>query len=340
MQIQGKQTKNKAADAAQAIAEALPVLPGAWKRSRIAAFGVKTMLVLLAALIGMPNPRVLACACTEVVGGSGAVSSNLSVSDSDGSLALVQSDIKLPGLVPIELTRTYKSESNLFGMFGPGWMVDIVSFLKTTTGDIEIHFNGNVEMFASENGYVNNKKTMKLSFTGPSEVTVLERNSGAQWVFSLDDGTLKKHIDRNGNQVSYTWKKVQKAIILAASGGSVTTTYQDIYCPLTVTYPDGRQMTFTYDATGDYQYLCRQATGPTGITASYTYTQGLLTGVSMGGGQVLSYTYSITDIVNHFGKLTKISYTNAAEVAIGYNGGSRVANVSKRPVVRHYAEES
>lgn len=331
MKNQGNQTKDKAVEAAQAIAEALPVLPGAWKRSRISAFGVKTILVLLAALIGMPNPRVLACACTEVVGGSGAVSSNLSVSDSDGSLALVQSDIKLPGLVPIQLTRTYESESNLFGMFGPGWMVDIVSFLKTTTGDIEVHFNGNVEKFASGNGYVNNKKNMKLSFTGPSEVTVLESNSGAQWVFSLDDSTLKKYIDRNGNQVNYTWKKVQKTVAYAIQGDVIVWSgTQDIYCPLTVTYPDGRQLTFSYDATGDYQYLCRQVTGAAENTISYTYTNdGLLTGVSMGGGQVLNYTYNkITDNVKTLGRLTKIAYANAAEVAIGYNGGNRVASVT------------
>ena len=335
MKIQGKQTKDNAVDAAQAIAEALPVLPGVWKRSRIAAFGVKTILVLMAMLIGMPNPRVLACACTEVVGGSGAVSSDLSVADSDGSLALVQSDIKLPGVIPVTLTRTYKSDSTLFGMFGPGWMVDIVSFLKTTSGNIDVHFHGNVETFDCTQGYVNKKKTMKLSFTGPSEVTVLERESGAQWVFSLDDSTLKQYIDRNGNHVSYTWKKIQKTVYLSFSsnqgGGQISSLDQDIYCPLTVTYPDGRQMTFSYDTTGDYQYLCRQVTGPAGTTVSYTYTDGLLTGVNMGGGQVLSYAYhEVTDNVKTVGWLTKISYANAAEVNIGYNGGSplRVTSVT------------
>lgn len=322
MRIQWEQ--NEAESAARAITEALPVLPGRWKRSRISVFGVKSILVLLTVLIGMPSPRVWACACTEVVGGSGAVSSDLSVDDQSGSITLLQSDISEPGVIPLELTRTYQSDNTVFGIFGPGWVANTANNLEITLGNIQVNFNGGVETFSASDGYSNDKKTMTLSFTAPEEITVMQRADGAQWVFNASDKTLKNYIDRNGNQVSYTWKIVPKNSLNFSKDGVVVQAL--VYCPLTVTYPDGRMLTFTYDTSGDYQYLCRQVTGPQG-TVSYSYTDGLLTGVNMGGGQVLNYAYhKITDNAKTLGWLTKISYANAAEVNINYNGQYGTSN--------------
>jgi len=78
-------------------------------------------------------------------------------------------------------------------------------------------------------------------------------------------------------------------------------------------------LVFTYDTTGDYQYLCRSVESPSGFTVSYSYTDGLLTGISKSNGQVLSYAYDkVTDAFKTKGWLTKVTYANAAEVEITY----------------------
>ena len=340
---------------AVAIAEALPILPGTWRNHRISVNGVKAILTLLAVLIGMPSPWALGCACTEVVGGSGAVSSNLSVSDDSGGLVLVQSDIKLPGIIPVELTRTYQSNSNMFGMFGSGWSVNFVNFMQlqpnadsgAKQGVVESNgalstfdFNGKVQTFSVVKGYaVNADQTLRLSYTSSSEVTIQKPTTGEKWVFDTNLGTMNQYTDSNGNQVNYTWNRVWKVVNIDSDKNPV---FQFVFCPLTVTYPDGRQMIFSYDTTGDYQYLCRQVTNVDGTTISYSYTDGLLTGVSLGAGQVLSYgyheaqdTYELRNGVANIGKtrgwLTDITYANAAHVHINYNdqfGTSEVLRVT------------
>ena len=189
----------------------------------------------------------MACACTEVVGGSGAVSSNLSVDNKKGNLSLVQSDISQPGLVPVELTRTFQNNLSEHGPFGCGWTVNMLNYMQTTSGgwtggDIKINFNGQVETFSSSKGFANDKFTMMLGFSGLGEVTVFQRSGKVQWVFDFSQGTLKKYIDRNGNTVNYTWKVVTKHSF-DLSGNQIATT---VRCPLTVTYPGGRQLVFTY----------------------------------------------------------------------------------------------
>ena len=360
---------------ALAIAGALPLLPRRWRRRVFAALGVKALLCLLALLVALPSPQVLACACSEVVIGSGVVTSSMSVDNQSGYLTLTQSDILLPGLIPVELTRTYQSDFTTLGPFGFGWTVNMLNFSLGTTGGASsppvaastsaggstpssgtqsstsgagfgatptggwsINFKGGVEVFAaSSNGtggqYVNNKGTMKLSFSAPGEVTVLEQATGAQWVFSQQDGTLSKYVDASGNTVNYTWKIITLsgsgggglvAQTAATTGGSpapTTTPAQTVYCPLSVTYPDGRQITFSYDTSGNSQYLCRSATSPSGYTVSYSYTDGLLTGISKSNGQVLSYSYhEVSGTSGIKGWLTGITYANNAAVTIGYNG--------------------
>jgi len=318
--IQKEQLVDHATEAAQAIAGALPVVPRRWSHSRVSILGVKALLVLMAVLIGMPSPAVWACACTEVVGGSGAVNSSLSVDNKTGIFTLVQSDIKLPGIVPVELTRTYQNSLSEHGPFGCGWSANMISYMQTTSGswtggDIKINFNGQVETFSASTGFANDKFTMSLSFSGPSEVTVFQKAGKVKWVFDFSQGTLKQYIDRNGNTANYTWK-VSTKNSFDLSGNQISTT---VRCPLTVTYPGGRQLVFTYGTTSADDTLCQQVTGPNGAVVYYTYTDGLLTGVSMGGDQVLHYSYQK---IFYNGKmyvwLTNITYANAAEVNVGY----------------------
>jgi len=321
-------------DASQAVLEALPFISRRLKRQWWLRLGTKACLLWMAFAIALPSPRLLACACSEVVVGSGMVTSSMSVSDESGTLELVQSDIELPGLIPVELTRTYQSSTSRFGMFGPGWSVNFVSHLETTTGAIKVHFPGSLVTFIPAEGYTSEKKDLKLSFTDPDEVTVEDRRGG-RWIFSTADRQLKKYVDRNGNEVVYTWKvvsKLMKPSVPLSTGGGVWYTdpiYEDVFCPLTVTYPDSRQLTFSYDTTGDYQYLCREATSPSGFTVSYDYTDGLLTGISKSNGQILSYEYyKFVNYAATTGRLTKITYANAAEVEITYGEGGKVVNVT------------
>ena len=283
------------------------------------------------------------------------VTSSMSVDNTSGNLTLVQSDILLPGLIPVELTRTYQSGFQNVGIFGFGWSATCstsrwgrpgaassppvasstnaggstqssgtpsstsgAGYGATPTGGWSINFAGGLQTFPASSGYVNAQGSMKLSFSAPGEVTVLEQATGAQWVFSQQDGTLSKYVDASGNTVNYTWK-----VVTLGTGGAIgtPTTTQTVYCPLSVTYPDGRQITFSYDTSGNSQYLCRSATSPSGYTVSYSYTDGLLTGISKSNGQVLSYSYhEVSGASGITGWLTGITYANNAAVTIGYNG--------------------
>jgi len=305
-------------DEVEKIVEALPVVPLLWKRRRrtFLTIATRAILIWMAVAVVLPSSRLLACACSEVVVG-GVISSSMNVDDESGDLSLIQSDIELPGIIPITLVRTYQSSTSAFGIFGPGWSVDSISYMQTTTGDIEIVFPGSQAKFLAAQGYSTEKKDLKLSFTAPDEVTVRQKD-GQSWLFSSDDRTLKKYIDHNGNEVNYTWKVVSKIVGVDAENNPIQ---DDVFCPLSITYPDGRQLTFSYDSAGDEQYLCREISSPSGFTVSYGYTEGLLTAISKSNGQVLHYEYhKITGEKKTVGWLTKIIYANGAVVDIGYNG--------------------
>ena len=288
-------------------------------RNRIVAWGVNAVIGTMLFLVAMPPPHLLACACSEVVVGNAATQwNNMSVDNTDGSLHLSQSDIYVPGYAPIKFLRAYWSNDPSWGPFGEGWSFNFDNYLVTTSGDISIYMEGKQQTFVAANGYVNAKGNMKLSFIGTTEVEVQDR-SGNSYYFDLTNGWMTSSFDATGNETDYTWKTVTKQVGVDSSNNPINVT---VYCPLSVTYQDGRQLLFTYSTTTGQTYLCTQVeTTSSGFTVGYSYTNGLLTGITKANGQVLSYGYyTFATSYETQGWLTSITYASGAEVNVAYNG--------------------
>ncbi len=174
--------------------------------------------------------------------------------------------------------------------------------------------------------YITADNKLRAAYSGTNGVKVWDRN-GNSWFFDLTNLWMTSSFDKNGNETDYTWTVVQKYIPWFTNGFGSPQSALPIYCPQTVTYPDGQQMTFTY-GNSDYPYLC------TGISVSssnyqitYNYdSQGMLTGLTKGNGQTVSYGYyTLSTPVTYSnpitqGWLTSITYASGAEVQIDYNG--------------------
>lgn len=120
-------------------------------RSRLAKWSVQAIAVLTTISVVLPYRELSACACSTVVVGQGAVSSSMTVDDRTAELSLNQSDIDLPGVVPVSLTRKYMSGNGAIGIFGYGWATDYSTWLVTTSGDVEVAIDGSTTKFKSSN---------------------------------------------------------------------------------------------------------------------------------------------------------------------------------------------
>lgn len=295
----------------------------AWRNS-IPVWGLKGLTCVLFVLMALPAPSVLACACTDVVVNGASGQSSSVVDEYDGRFAISQLDIDIPGVLPIRLVRKYNSLNAVYGPFGFGWTVEgAIAHLENSTGDIEVNFGDSEEYFHSSDRYRNADNSLWLTFTGQSEILVQDRN-GNQWYFNTIDKTLTKKRDKNGNTTTFSWNVVQKQIGVDTENNPI---YQDIYCPTQITYPDGRVLSFVYSSVLGQEYLCTQVSSPDGSSVNYSYEQGLLVGVSTSAGQTLSYNYH-TDSNSYrtIGWLVNITYANAGQVNVTYNGEFNTGN--------------
>jgi YD repeat-containing protein len=317
-----------------------------WSRGYASKAVVYVLFGWMAFVLSVPLD-MLACACSEVAIGSATLNSSLSVNSNNASLDVVQGDIELPGIVPVNLTRVYNSGHNRYTMFGYGWDVPFVSSITTWTTGVQVSVRrpflvptttyhvvwrmGQQTYFKpTDAGYYSLDETERLVSVGPNEVKVVNR-MGHAWHYNTLDGTLIKEVDANGNETTYTWKIVAKKTgIFEAMVGGEAPIYtnrdvnQSVYCPLSVTFPCGRSITFEYSTVPGQEYLCTKAISPSGFEVEYSYTNGLLTGIEKSNSQYLEYEYrTLVDSYKTMGWLSKIIYANGAEIEIEYETGDQ-----------------
>ncbi len=283
-------------------------------RSRLAKWSVQAIAVLTTISVVLPYRELSACACSTVVVGQGAVSSSMTVDDRTAELSLNQSDIDLPGVVPVSLTRKYMSGNGAIGIFGYGWATDYSTWLVTTSGDVEVAIDGSTTKFKSSNDYYDDGKTKRVTFTGTNEITVTAKG-GEKWVFDTATKYLKEQYDRSGNKTEFQWKTEE----FEFWGSDYA-----VFCPTKITFPGGREMTFTYHTQTGKKHLVSKVTSPSGFDVEYTYTNNLLTGIGKTNGQILSYNYHTATNPDNtswvIGWLTEITYANGGKVEVTYNG--------------------
>lgn len=204
-----------------------------------------------------------------------------------GLFVYEKTDLTLPGMLPLVLTRTYRQEDSNSYAFGKG---------ATVSFDLRLWSNNNfqeADLILPDGGRVHYVRVspgtgnVDAVYEAQATPTVFYKSriswNGAGWNLKLTDGTLlifgdlsplQAIRDRNGNQIT-----IKRAI------GSL----YNSCCNITqVTGPSGRWITFTYDANS----RITQAQDSSGRTVSYGYDgSGRLTSATDAKGGVSQYTY-------------------------------------------------
>jgi YD repeat-containing protein len=241
----------------------------------------------------VPDPGVLIYGFSgAMVGDSGAPPNGPPPGNDDGSggepvdlstglFTYTHTDLALPDLIPLTLTRTYRPNDPTSRAFGIGTSHPYDIFLITPNGDADIYLilqdGGRIHFVKSGSIWVCNSSP--TSFDGAT----LTYNNG--WFIKKKDGTVLSFPISEGASTPQ-----QEAIIgLRDRYGNALTFTRDNNSNLTqITSPNGRYIQFTLDSGG----RITQATDSAGRVVSYAYDgSGRLITVTDAKGGITTYTY-------------------------------------------------
>lgn len=195
-------------------------------------------------------------------------------------------DIEVPDVMPIRLTRTYRTKDTPSRVFGIGsshpydqYMLrdDLCTAARVILPDgAYIHFTrtSGTNCLDSTLQHASTQTAFYAAILAWDQVYQryrLKFKDGTEWRFS-DYGALVAMLDRNGNTITLT----------RAAGGGLAGNLTKI------TSPNGRYLTFTYDGSN----RITQVTDILGRTITYTYdASGRLWKVTNAAGGIAEYTY-------------------------------------------------
>jgi RHS repeat-associated protein len=218
------------------------------------------------------------------------------VDPSTGAFIMHKTDLFLPDVIPIAVTRTYNSLDTYARPFGTGMMHAYTIFQHSEhqfdeadliqTDGAKIHYvrisadglpwySTVLESQAAPNGFYKSR----ISFNFTDNGWTLARTDGTVYIFG-HEAPLQKIRDRYGNEVRVSWSGTNT---FGAGVGNITR----------VTSPNGRYIDFTYYTGTSRVY---QAKDNTGRTVTYTYdTNGNLLTVTDPLSQVTTYSYDASN---------------------------------------------
>jgi len=195
-----------------------------------------------------------------------------------GLFVMEKTDLVLPGIIPLVVTRTYRTNTSSPGPFGLGtsWNYDLF-LLPPPNGSPDqlllIMPGGSANPFARQpdGSYAN---TISPIFRG-AQVTVepglrtLRFKDGTTWRFRSADGLLDSQTDRNGNTLAISRDGQGRATALTEPmGRSLTVSYLGTSILVDrIRDPLGREVRYSYDAQGRLETV----TDPAGGITQYTY---------------------------------------------------------------------
>jgi RHS repeat-associated protein len=218
-----------------------------------------------------------------------------------GKMYLPQTDVELPGTLPLVIKRRVESGYRLGRWFGPSW---------SSTLDQRLEIDSEGVVFVTEDG-------MLLSYPHPAPGLPTLPGHGPRWPLDREDGgytvtdpltrrvwhfadrgenlaVLEQIDDLNGNWVTFEYDADGTPLAVASSGGH----------HVSVTTEDGRITAFRLTATG--QELKR-----------YAYTDGNLTEVVNSSGLPLRFAY------DEAGRVTSWTDTNDRGYVYEYDDQDR-----------------
>ena len=232
-----------------------------------------------------------------------------------GEMVEMRTDISIPGVLPLTLTRRYRTRSNDDGLLGPKWSVNWSRYLRLDEGHLARFFDGSGLAITFEapdeelNGINLREPRYRLEGTRAAP-RVLDDETRQILVFApLADGVVSRLEcieDWNGNVIAFEYDAHERLTTLRhTTGYSLVVAYQ------------GAARTMS-------SITLREASGETHRLVDYVYDDGLLSQVSSFQHGTFHYTYDA------HGWMTSWSDTDQTEVRYRYDDAGRVVETGTR----------
>jgi len=223
-----------------------------------------------------------------------------------GDVLLTETDVSLPGLLPLVLERTHRSSWRTGRWFGPGWLSSLDQRLEVNAGRVRgafadgrivtWHLPSEGDAVVPESGPV-----WTLRRTSRESYEVHDPRRGLTWryerrpghyqgVFGAGEFPLVSVADRAGHEVSFQYDASGAPEAVTHSGGyQVEVTVADgLVAALTVAGDDEPLRRFSYDEDGNLTEVINSSGLP--LRLSYD-DSGRLTGWEDRNGQFYRYAY-------------------------------------------------
>lgn len=268
---------------------------------------------------------------------AGAGNGNVNVSS--GNLVFSSEDFSFPSILPVDMTRTYNSQSTATSSLGKGWDFSFNFRLYALSngdivlkdGDGTLHkfiYNSGTGTYTPEAGLY-----MSLEYLTTYSLWRVTRKDNIKYLFGVDK-RLQRIYDLNGNYLDYVYNAQGNLRTVTSSANEVTTF--EYYADAddggltgllkSVTDPAGRIFTYTYNSSR--QLVGRSFTMDTDSeiywTEQFSYnTAGKLETITDGRGKVTSIQYTgnrITRVTSPVASLyTTYSYNDTNHTTTAAN---------------------
>lgn len=263
---------------------------------------------------------------------------------SSGEKLMYETDFRSAGADRLGVERQYRSRRNDLGVFGRNWSTD---FDRTLTfrylvnePDDQIGQRDCVVLYGQANTCLAGFGETETQ-SGPKMPDYISfRTAGSDYVFLQwnaasgryeDNGANSRYVitrqsdrswlltDNNGMTTQYRWDGKPLAI-RDARGVGVTFTYNLAGFFTAVTHTNGRSIGFTWGANN----LVSSVTSPTGHSYTYSYTNNILTDVSLAGLGQKTYIYQTLSGSISGGRLIGVKINGTQITAYSYHSNGQV----------------
>lgn len=206
---------------------------------------------------------------------------------STGVFVMHKTDLYLPDVIPLALTRTYDSGDNLARPFGRGmthpYALTLWSALQYQEADLILPEGGRIHYVRTSPGTGFADAVFETTAAPTRFYASVIRWNGNGWDLTLADGTV--YVFGDNAPLQAVRDRYGNTVVITHDGGPNG--------PISrVTSPNGRSITFAYDASN----RVTQATDNLGRVVTYTYdANGNLSTVTDPAQQVATYTYDASN---------------------------------------------